>query len=337
MPERQINEVTERRQSQKHRLIKTCRNDLDWIVAKALKKDPQNRSQSVSALADDVRRFLSNQPVEARPGSFSYAISKVIRRNPIGSASIAAMLFTVCCGFLLASWGYLRVAAAEKDAATRLEQTRKSNSILSNIFDDLNVETVQYRERAFKQRIAERLTNAADQLKDVDTTEAVVNLEIKLGRTLNALGFSKEAFEIGARVFENAEFEFGISNKLTRQAAGECVRAGLNENELELAKKTIAKTLAYCERELGPSHEETLSFRQLRARVAFLESDFEAARDELTSVIQGMQTEFGDDDLRTLESQAYLAEVMTSMKDGERAVEIPVSYTHLTLPTNREV
>ena len=70
-----------------HRLL---RGDLDTITAKALKKSPQERYNSVGAFADDVRRYLAHEPISARPDTLTYRATKFIRRNRVAFA--AAML-----------------------------------------------------------------------------------------------------------------------------------------------------------------------------------------------------------------------------------------------------
>jgi eukaryotic-like serine/threonine-protein kinase len=57
--------------------------DLDNIAAKALKKDPAERYPTIEAMADDIRRFLSHEPVSARADSLSYRGRKFVRRNRV--------------------------------------------------------------------------------------------------------------------------------------------------------------------------------------------------------------------------------------------------------------
>jgi len=62
------------------------RGDLDTIVLKALKKEPAERYPSVTALADDLRRNLRNEPITARPDTLAYRGTKFVRRH---SAAVA--------------------------------------------------------------------------------------------------------------------------------------------------------------------------------------------------------------------------------------------------------
>jgi len=55
--------------------------DLDTILAMALRKDPRERYPTASALADDLRRYLRQEPVSARPDSLSYRTRKFARRH----------------------------------------------------------------------------------------------------------------------------------------------------------------------------------------------------------------------------------------------------------------
>jgi serine/threonine protein kinase/dipeptidyl aminopeptidase/acylaminoacyl peptidase len=69
------------RRSDARKLRLTLRGELDWLVAKALEKDRDRRYESPNALAEDVRRFLSNRPIFARPPSSAYRIRKFVQRN----------------------------------------------------------------------------------------------------------------------------------------------------------------------------------------------------------------------------------------------------------------
>ena len=80
-----------------HRLL---RGDLDTILAKALKKDPRERYASVTAFADDLRRYLKHEPISARPDSLVYRAAKFIRRNRVivGAATLALTAILVASG-----------------------------------------------------------------------------------------------------------------------------------------------------------------------------------------------------------------------------------------------
>lgn len=102
------------------KLAAELRGDLDWIAMKALEKDRQRRYQTASALAADVRRYLANEPITARPPSRAYQIQKMVRRHSIVFASIAAVMFTLACGLAGCTWLYLR----ERKATHEQERLR---------------------------------------------------------------------------------------------------------------------------------------------------------------------------------------------------------------------
>jgi serine/threonine protein kinase len=75
------------------RLSRLLRGDLDTIVAKALKKDPEERYPSVTAMAEDLNQYLRLEPISARPDSLAYRAAKFLRRHRSGLT--AALLSTV--------------------------------------------------------------------------------------------------------------------------------------------------------------------------------------------------------------------------------------------------
>jgi eukaryotic-like serine/threonine-protein kinase len=74
-------------------LVRLLRRDLDWITMKALERDRERRYGSPAELAADLRRYLGDEPVLARPPSSVYKIGKFARRHRV--AAIAAVMVTV--------------------------------------------------------------------------------------------------------------------------------------------------------------------------------------------------------------------------------------------------
>jgi serine/threonine protein kinase/TolB-like protein len=82
------------RSTSQDKLARRLRGDLDAIVLKAMAKAPEDRYGSATALADDLERYLSGKPVEARPAHLTYRIAKFMLRHR-GSAVTAAVALLV--------------------------------------------------------------------------------------------------------------------------------------------------------------------------------------------------------------------------------------------------
>ncbi len=111
-------------------LRRLLKGDLDTIVAKALKKNPQERYESVSALADDVRRYLDDQPLRARPDTLAYRASKFGRRHTRGvaAAGAGAALLAALVGFYT-----VRLAAERDRARLQAEKATQISRLLTGL------------------------------------------------------------------------------------------------------------------------------------------------------------------------------------------------------------
>jgi serine/threonine protein kinase len=100
------------------RLERRLRGDLDLIVMKALRKDPERRYPSAAALRDDLERWRTGLPVLARPDSAAYRVRKFVRRNGVVvGASLVSLAALV--GATAFSLGEMREARRQRDAAVR--------------------------------------------------------------------------------------------------------------------------------------------------------------------------------------------------------------------------
>jgi serine/threonine protein kinase/Tol biopolymer transport system component len=89
------------------RLSRMLKGDLDTIVGRALKKDPRERYASVSALAGDLRRYLSHEPIMARPDTIAYRTAKFVRRRR--RSVTAGLLATLAlAGAMILTWRFSR-------------------------------------------------------------------------------------------------------------------------------------------------------------------------------------------------------------------------------------
>lgn len=98
------------------KLKRQLRGDLDTIVLKALRKEPQRRYLSAEQLSEDLRRHLEGLPVNAHRDSWSYRSRKFIGRHRTGVAAAALVSISLVAGVLATTW-QARVARNERAGA----------------------------------------------------------------------------------------------------------------------------------------------------------------------------------------------------------------------------
>ena len=118
-------------------------NEVHTIVLKALSKDRERRYQSARELADDIRRYLASEPIEAKRDSGWYVLKKTLRRYriPVGVACAFFIMITLS---LIVTWSLWQQSSAE---------TRAKQQALDAV-DRL-------------------LVDGVDKLRDADVTEAI--------------------------------------------------------------------------------------------------------------------------------------------------------------------
>ncbi|MEP6765779.1 MAG: protein kinase, partial [Gemmatimonadaceae bacterium] len=103
--------------------------DVEVIVAKALEKAKQRRYDSADALASDVRRFLRDEPIVARPASPLYQLQKFARRNRTLVSSVAFGTLVLAVGAAVSTWQAVRATRAEQLAVARREEAIASRMV----------------------------------------------------------------------------------------------------------------------------------------------------------------------------------------------------------------
>ncbi len=115
-------------------LRRQLQGDLDWIVMKAIAAEPERRYDSISALAQDLSRFLRYEPVVARPPTIGYRLRKFVRRNRAAATAAAIGLVAVLGGATAAVVGMVTAQRAEAVATREAETATQVSAFMAEIF-----------------------------------------------------------------------------------------------------------------------------------------------------------------------------------------------------------
>ena len=112
-----ITGVTEHEPEPPHRLNPDVASDLETIILKCLEKEPDRRYATAREVAEDLRRFLSGEPIQARRASLIYKAGKKIRKHKVltavGIAAVTVMAILVMLSIRAEIDGRRRAAIAQ--------------------------------------------------------------------------------------------------------------------------------------------------------------------------------------------------------------------------------
>lgn len=225
------------------------RGDVETIVAKALEKDRDRRYFSAADMAADIRRYLGNQPIVARPPSTLYQWGKFARRNKGVVAALCAVFVALSVGAMVSTQQAIRARRAELEAQQRLvlaeasaeaarreaEKSEAVNQFLQDLLASADpTRPGGQREVTVREALAasQRKIDAGDL---ADQPEVEFAVRTTLGNTYRSLGdlaaaapMLHRAVEIGREVFPSGDESLAFAlNKLARtyQELGDYDRA----------------------------------------------------------------------------------------------------------------
>ncbi len=238
-------------------LRRDLHGDLDTIVAKALKKNPAERYASVTALADDVRRYLADEPIRARSDTLAYRARKFARRHRSGVASAAAvvLLLTALVGF------YTVRLARERDRA-RLEAQKAAK--VSELLTGLLTGADPYASRKDAQEVTVRglLDAGAARVRKELAGEPEVKAEMLsvMGRTYQRLGEYDKARPLLEEALSSRRRVFGPEHEQVAESLNDLGVLLREKGDYAAAAPMLEQAVAMRRRALGREEDvaETL-------------------------------------------------------------------------------
>jgi len=120
-------------ESERKKRARKLQGDLDDIVLKCLRNEPGQRYGSARELIDDIHRYQNNEPVTARQGSFSYTVTRWLRRNWLAVGAASALLLTLTGGLISTVW---QARAAEKQGVLAQKRFDLSRALVKDVLFD---------------------------------------------------------------------------------------------------------------------------------------------------------------------------------------------------------
>jgi eukaryotic-like serine/threonine-protein kinase len=282
-----IGGVAAHRRTDPRRLNSALRAELDWIVLKAMEKDRTRRYETANGLAQDIRRYLAGEVVEAAPPGAGYRARKFIRRNRVMVSAVGAVTVSLLIGLVGFAW-QARVANDEKNRALRAEsETAERADELQKVSD-------------FQ----------ASLLSSIDVTAAGEKLVKDIGeryaKALEAAGVPAEDRPARMQAFAK---EVGLIN------ATDTAASLIDHTILSRSIKAIGE-------EFKEQPAVDAALRHSLAEVYHALGLDETAIELAANAAETRRRVLGDDDPKTLAARARLAGLLHGVGKSEEAISI---------------
>ena len=312
-----VRTIREQDPSRLSSINRSYRGDVETIVAKALEKDKARRYSSAAQLADDIRRYLADQPITARPASTGYQLRKFARRHKALVAA-AAVVFAV----LIAGIG---ATTREALLARRAEQTAEAvNDFLQN---DLLAQASAARQSGPNQRpdpdlkVRTALDRAAARIggKFDRQPEVEAGIRATIGRAYHDLGLYSEARIQLERAVELQRRVFGENNRATLGTLGRLGTTVTFSGKFPEAEALLSRILEAQRRLLGPEDRETLGSAHNLALVYYYQGKYAKSEPLMLQTLETRRRLYGSEHPDTLASLNNLANLYSAQGNHTKA------------------
>jgi non-specific serine/threonine protein kinase/serine/threonine-protein kinase len=299
---------------------KGLRGDLDWIVLKAMDKDPARRYTSPLDLAADITRHLRAEPVAAGPPGALYRAGRFIRRHRLPTALAATLLFTLIGSVLVVSVQAARLAREADRANAEAAEATQMAEFLLRLFRPTGDGDLP--EGAYPRSLSQTLDLASNEIRNglggfpllrARLLHALGDTYMKTRRPYETIELLKEA----GRVLDSVDQpDGGLRTSITLSMA----QVYMSMNDYGRAETLLLEVIEERTRRLGGQHPDTLrAILRLAGTYHWMKRPREAF-DRVVAAEQGLARSLGEDHPEALESRGLKGAVLLELgRYGEAA------------------
>ncbi|MCO6435895.1 MAG: serine/threonine protein kinase [Phycisphaerae bacterium] len=245
---------------------RTLRGDVETIVGRALEKEKERRYPSAAGLAEDIRRYLADEPILARPPSAIYQLQKFAKRNKALATGLAIAMAALLVGMFTSTALYLRAENArrsEQEQRERAEKTAKELEVVTEFQQSMltGIDAEAMGRRIVNAQRAEIRTSMENERADAAQIEAALASFDKSVKGMNATDLALKVVDenVLARAVETIDEQFA-EQPITRASLQQVVAdtyqfLGLHDPAIPLQEAALHTR----RRELGDRHPDTLT------------------------------------------------------------------------------
>jgi eukaryotic-like serine/threonine-protein kinase len=301
------------------RLRRRLRGELDTIVAKALKKNAQERYTSLSAFAEDLQRYLSHEPIHARPDTFVYRAAKFVRRHRMAVSLSAAVVLAIVVG-LIGTLVQARTARLQRDAAIR--ERDRANRITQFMISTFKVPDPA--QSNVNNLTAREILDKASQNIDVEMAkdpEAQARMMYVMGEVYDSLGLFPQAQTLLTRALDLQRKVLGPDDPQTLTSLSRIAVLFAEQGNYPQAEKLQRQAFAARTRVLGPEHPDTIASMAQLATILTLQGQNREGVKMKRDAFALSQRVLGPEDPQTLKMANSLVAVLWQQGDDQLYAE----------------
>ncbi|MFL6576515.1 MAG: tetratricopeptide repeat protein, partial [Povalibacter sp.] len=316
------------------RLLKRLIGDLDAIVLRAMRKEPDLRYNSVEQFAADVRRYLDREPVQARQGNWMYYSARFARRNAVGVAATSAFVVFLISFAVVMSIQRQRIVQ-ERDRATQEgERAERVSDFMLRVFtaaDPFENSGKQMTASELLEQAARTIQGELGQQPEVRARllEAIGRAYRRQGQSGRAVTFLEESLRVRRRANLPEDAQTG-------QVFSELAVALRNDGRFDESDHAFHEAIRIAETQSGK--ENSLTRAGLLAdlgRLELVRSNLDKAEPYFTQALAIMREEKGLRDPEVASILLDMASVRAWRDDldgAERAAREAVSIYQESIP-----
>jgi eukaryotic-like serine/threonine-protein kinase len=263
------------RQTTPSRLVVQLRGELDWIIMKTLEKDRARRYETASALIQDLRRFLDNEPVLAGPPSRRYRLTKFAHRNRVAVIAATFVLTAVLLGTVGTAIGMIRAQRSERAAKAEARAVREVADFMVGLFSVTDPGEARGQTITAREILDRGVDRIQGDLEAQPLTRA--RLMNTMGRVYRELGLYEPAHPLLAESLQLLQVESDASVLDVATAENDLGTLLWRQGEYEMSRHHLERSLALRLQALGSDHPDVAQSLNSLGNLYWLLGDFARA------------------------------------------------------------
>ena len=319
-----VSTISSNRQIAPTRLQSILQGELDWVVMKALEKDRDRRYESAAGFAEEIKRFLNNEPVLARPQSTGYRLKKFVTKNK----GVVAAVSLITLLSILSTLAFYRAETLRRSEANQRKIAEDSLARSDNVIDVVvqSFNSLNPEAGGNGNLSAADVLLASSRIVDESNLDAQTRAKLysSLAPSFMGLGQFDQAAASALEQIRNYSDSIGPESLQTLTSRNDHCEALLRLGQFDEAIEESELIFSLAQKRFGANHEQSLRAKSHIAVANLGLGKLNDAKLLAKEVLELRMQHLGEQHLDTLYSKINLAAIHKRQKEFKTALKLEV-------------